>query len=128
MFLDSAVFDAQCDTVLLTGPKRGSGAVGKSLVPLIAGVFKPDSWRVGSMRANIESMLPHAEAIFEYVGDYFSSKARGIYGEATARKMEGLLDNGIREIFFRRRRKSDAWDSHCLFPLVPAAIHVQNPL
>ncbi|MEC8793823.1 MAG: DUF1178 family protein, partial [Pseudomonadota bacterium] len=74
--------------------------------------------RAAAMRAKIEAMRTHVEENFDYVGEDFSDEARkihagesderGIYGEASAREVKGLLDDGIPVMPLPGRRKSDA--------------------
>ena len=118
-FRDSAAFQAQCAAGQLSCPECASTAVRKSLMaPSIGGGPKAEARRATAMRAKIEAMRAHVEENFDYVGGDFSDEARkihagesderGIYGEASAREVKGLLDDGIPVMPLPGRRKSDA--------------------
>jgi len=108
----SADFDDQAARGLLTCPVCGTAAVEKQIMaPAVAGTKRRGE---GAASPKLREMMmqaatrvrTHVEDNFDYVGDAFAAEARaihegtseerGIYGEATAREVEALVQDGVK--------------------------------
>ena len=121
-FRDSGAFDKQAQLGLLSCPTCGTAKVGKALMTPRIGkspVQKPADVQppappavppkvaenVALMRKQLLSLRRHIEKSCDYVGPRFAEEARrihygetdphGIYGEASKREAEALLEEGI---------------------------------
>jgi hypothetical protein len=111
-FGSSADYDDQAARGLIECPVCGINAVRKQIMaPAVAGtkkramaVVNPEA-RTMMMDA-MSQVRQHVENNFDYVGDAFAKEARaihdgtsedrGIYGEASAKEVKGLVQDGIR--------------------------------
>jgi hypothetical protein len=113
-FGSSADYDDQAARGLVECPFCASHAVRKQIMaPAVAGTRKSETPSPGAA-AKMRSMMmeaasqvrAHVEANFDYVGDRFAREARdihegvseerGIYGEASAKEVEALLEDGVK--------------------------------
>jgi hypothetical protein len=114
-FARSADFDAQAAGGLVECPFCGSCSVRKQIMaPAVAGTRKRGEGAIaagardGRRQVMMEAMAHvrrHVEDNFDYVGDTFAREARaihegrsedrGIYGEATAAEVKGLVEDGV---------------------------------
>jgi hypothetical protein len=106
-------FEDQGLAGLLTCPVCGSAAVTKQIMaPAVTGAKKRDvgpdalpKLREMMMEAAAK-VREHVEENFDYVGDAFADEARaihegksedrGIYGEATAKEVQALVEDGVK--------------------------------
>ena len=107
-FAASEDFDDQAGRGLLACPVCGSKAVRKQIMaPAVSGAKKRGGGG-GHRQMMMEAMAQvrrHVEDTFDYVGDTFAREARaihegksedrGIYGEATAAEVKGLVEDGV---------------------------------
>ena len=111
-FAASADFDDQSERGLICCPACASCIVRKQVMaPAVAGAKKRDV-AMGTNNAKRAMMMEamarvraHVEDTFDYVGDTFAREARaihegksedrGIYGEATAAEVKGLVEDGV---------------------------------
>jgi hypothetical protein len=111
-FAVSSDFEAQNQRGLIECPACGSRTVRKQIMaPSVAGAKKrgepvgaPGAKRAMMMEA-MARVRAHVEESFDYVGDTFAREARaihegksedrGIYGEATAAEVKGLVEDGV---------------------------------
>jgi hypothetical protein len=112
-FAASADFDDQSERGLIACPECGSHIVRKQIMaPAVAGAKKrgePPALTAGAKQAMMMEAMArvraHVEDTFDYVGDTFAREARaihegksedrGIYGEATAAEVKGLVEDGV---------------------------------
>ena len=113
-FGSSADYDDQAERGLVECPFCASRAVRKQIMaPAIAGARKaaapapeaPAQMRTMMMEA-AGKVRAHVEANFDYVGDTFAREARaihegrseerGIYGEASAKEVKALVEEGVK--------------------------------
>ena len=113
-FAASADFDAQSGRGLIACPTCASSIVRKQIMaPAVAGAKKrgelsPTAAAGAKQAMMMEAMArvrAHVEESFDYVGDTFAREARaihegksedrGIYGEATAAEVKGLVEDGV---------------------------------
>lgn len=111
-FAASADFDAQSGRGLIACPTCASSAVRKQIMaPSVAGAKKrgEPAAAIGAKQAMMMEAMArvraHVEETFDYVGDTFAREARaihegksedrGIYGEATAAEVKGLVEDGV---------------------------------
>jgi hypothetical protein len=111
-FAASADFDAQTGRGLIECPVCASRIVRKQIMsPAVAGAKKrgtpagTDSAKRAMMMEAMARVRAHVEDTFDYVGDTFAREARaihegksedrGIYGEATAAEVKGLVEDGV---------------------------------
>jgi hypothetical protein len=112
-FAASADFDAQSGRGLIACPTCASSNVRKQIMaPAVAGAKKrgePSAAVAGAKQAMMMEAMArvraHVEETFDYVGDSFAREARaihegksedrGIYGEATAAEVKGLVEDGV---------------------------------
>jgi hypothetical protein len=113
-FAASADFDAQSGRGLIACPTCASSTVRKQIMaPAVAGAKKrgelsPTAAAGAKQAMMMEAMArvrAHVEETFDYVGDTFAREARaihegksedrGIYGEATAAEVKGLVEDGV---------------------------------
>ncbi len=111
-FASSDDFDTQAAKGYLTCPACNSAAVRKQIMaPAVAGAKKrgePAAAGSPKRQMMMEAMAQvrrHVEDTFDYVGDTFAREARaihegksedrGIYGEATAAEVKGLMEDGV---------------------------------
>jgi hypothetical protein len=126
-FAASADFDAQSGRGLIECPVCSSRIVRKRIMaPAIAGAKKRsepaadgESAKRAMMMEAMARVRAHVEDTFDYVGDTFAREARaihegksedrGIYGEATAAEVKGLVEDGVPVAAMppARPRKSD---------------------
>jgi hypothetical protein len=110
-FAASAEYDEQGRRGLIECPVCGDRQVRKAIMaPAVAGSKKrhldaPASGRQAMMMEAMAKVRAHVEETFDYVGDTFAREARaihegrseerGIYGEATAAEVKGLVEDGV---------------------------------
>jgi hypothetical protein len=111
-FAASSDFDAQSDLGLIECPVCASRIIRKQIMaPAVAGAKKrtaPAGAEAAKRVMMMEAMArvrAHVEDTFDYVGDGFAREARaihegksedrGIYGEATAAEVKGLVEDGV---------------------------------
>ena len=113
-FGSSADYDDQAERGLVECPFCASRAVRKQIMaPAIAGARKADA-PAPEAAAKMRTMMmeaagkvrAHVEANFDYVGDTFAREARaihegrseerGIYGEASAKEVKALVEEGVK--------------------------------
>ncbi|HEY2709274.1 MAG TPA: DUF1178 family protein [Caulobacteraceae bacterium] len=112
-FSASADYDDQSVRGLIECPVCGSKTVRKQIMaPSISGTKKrgePAGVGAGAKQAMMMEAMArvraHVEDTFDYVGDTFAKEARaihegksetrGIYGEATASEVKGLVEDGV---------------------------------
>jgi len=109
-FGSSDDFDDQAGRGLLECPACGSKAVSKQIMaPAVAGTRKLGAADEGPSRQMMMEakgrMRRHVEENFDYVGDRFAREARdihegkseerGIYGEASAKEVKALVEDGV---------------------------------
>jgi hypothetical protein len=111
-FAASSDFETQSDRGLIECPACGSRTVRKQIMsPSVSGTRKrgePPPAQGGKRAMMMEAMArvrAHVEESFDYVGDTFAREARaihegkseerGIYGEATAAEVKGLVEDGV---------------------------------
>ncbi|HEY3800811.1 MAG TPA: DUF1178 family protein [Caulobacteraceae bacterium] len=112
-FGGSSDYDDQSARGLLQCPLCGAREVGKQIMaPRVAGTRKRHldapaaaSPRQQMMMEAMAKVRAHVEDTFDYVGDAFAKEARaihegaseerGIYGEATASEVKGLVEDGV---------------------------------
>jgi hypothetical protein len=109
-FAASEDFDDQASRGLLECPVCGSKAVRKQIMaPAVSGAKKRGEVSPGQGRQMMLDAMAqvrrHVEDTFDYVGDGFAKEARdihegrseerGIYGEATAKEVKSLVDDGV---------------------------------
>ena len=114
-FGSSADYDDQAERGLVECPMCGVREVSKQIMaPAVAGTKAQAAAPSPEQQARMHSMMmeaagevrKHVEANFEHVGDQFAREARdihdgaapdrAIYGEATAREVRDLLEDGVR--------------------------------
>jgi hypothetical protein len=113
-FGSSADYDGQAQDGLLTCPVCGSRAVRKQIMaPAVAGTKArgasaqaPEPQMQAMMMEAMGQIRRHVEDNFDYMGDSFAKEARaihegksedrGIYGEASAKEVRDLKQDGIR--------------------------------
>ena len=111
-FAASSDFETQNASGMIACPSCGSHTVRKQIMaPAVAGTRKrsepvvaPGAKRAMMMEA-MARVRAHVEETFDYVGDTFAREARaihegksedrGIYGEATAAEVKGLVEDGV---------------------------------
>ena len=114
-FSRSSDFDDQAARDLVECPVCGSHEVRKQIMaPAVSGTKKrgqalAQGGAAGAKRAMMMEAMArvraHVEESFDYVGDTFAREARaihegkseerGIYGEATAAEVKGLVEDGV---------------------------------
>jgi hypothetical protein len=109
-FGSSADYDDQAGRGLLECPLCGSHAVRKQIMaPAVAGAKKAAAEVSLQMRSMMMKAMgkvrAHVEGTFDYVGDAFAKEARdihegkseerGIYGEATPKEVQALVEDGV---------------------------------
>jgi hypothetical protein len=111
-FAASADFEAQTGRGLIECPVCASRAVRKQIMaPAVAGAKKrgtaagAETAKRAMMMEAMARVRAHVEDTFDYVGDTFAREARaihegksedrGIYGEATAAEVKGLVEDGV---------------------------------
>ena len=111
-FALSADFDAQSGRGLIECPVCASRIVRKQIMaPAVAGAKKrgepagAENAKRAMMMEAMARVRAHVEDTFDYVGDTFAREARaihegksedrGIYGEATAAEVKGLVEDGV---------------------------------
>ena len=111
-FAASADFDDQTGRGLIECPVCASRTVRKQIMaPAVSGAKKrghPAGAETAKRAMMMEAMArvrAHVEDTFDYVGDSFAREARaihegksedrGIYGEATAAEVKGLVEDGV---------------------------------
>jgi hypothetical protein len=110
-FTASADFDDQAERGLIECPVCASRLVRKQIMaPSVAGARKrepvgADTAKRAMMMEAMARVRAHVEDTFDYVGDTFAREARaihegksedrGIYGEATAAEVKGLVEDGV---------------------------------
>ena len=113
-FSRSSDFDDQSARGLVECPVCGSRGVRKQIMaPAVAGAKKRGEALPGEVAGAKRAMMmeamarvrAHVEETFDYVGDTFAREARaihegkseerGIYGEATAAEVKGLVEDGV---------------------------------
>ena len=110
-FAASSDFDDQSGRGLIECPVCGSHIVRKQIMaPAVAGAKKRGeppgaSVKQAMMMEAMARVRAHVEDTFDYVGDTFAREARaihegksedrGIYGEATASEVKGLVEDGV---------------------------------
>lgn len=111
-FAASTDFDHQSERGLIACPDCGSLIVRKQIMsPAVSGTKKrgePGGAAKAKQAVMMEAMArvrAHVEDTFDYVGDAFAREARaihegksedrGIYGEATAAEVKGLVEDGV---------------------------------
>ncbi len=111
-FAASSDFDDQSGRGLIACPVCSSHIVRKQIMaPAVAGAKKrgepavAPGPRQAMMMEAMARVRAHVEDTFDYVGDTFAREARaihegksedrGIYGEATASEVKGLVEDGV---------------------------------
>jgi hypothetical protein len=115
-FQDSAAYDRQSETGLVTCPECGSSRVAKAIMapsiakslsaPRTAAADQSTPFVAGrEMVEMVRRIRAEVQAKAEYVGERFSEEARrihyaevperGIYGEASAEEARALADEGV---------------------------------
>jgi hypothetical protein len=106
-FGDSSDFDDQSARGLLSCPLCDSPEVRKQIMaPAVASKRAPAESHSRSMMMEVMGRVrAHVEENFDYVGDGFaaearrihdgSAEARGIYGEASAKEVKALREDGV---------------------------------
>ncbi|MDP8916048.1 MAG: DUF1178 family protein [Pseudomonadota bacterium] len=113
-FGTSSDYDDQSARGLVECPVCGSTAVRKQIMaPAVAGTKKAEGPREPVGPAQMQAMMmeaagkvrKHVEENFDYVGDRFAKEARdihegsaperGIYGQASAREVKALVEDGV---------------------------------
>jgi len=111
-FAASADFETQSARGLIECPVCASRIVRKQIMaPAVAGAKKrgapagAESAKRAVMMEAMARVRAHVEDTFDYVGDTFAREARaihegksedrGIYGEATAAEVKGLVEDGV---------------------------------
>ena len=110
-FAASVDYDEQAKRGLIECPVCGDRQVRKAIMaPAVAGAKKrhldaPSPGRQAMMMEAMAKVRAHVEETFDYVGDTFAKEARaihegrseerGIYGEATAAEVKGLVEDGV---------------------------------
>ncbi|WGM40506.1 DUF1178 family protein [Caulobacter sp. NIBR1757] len=111
-FGSSSDYDDQAARGLVNCPVCGARDVKKQIMaPAVAGTKRQDSsdmapqMREMMMQAQ-QAVRAHVEDHFDYVGDAFAKEARaihegrseerGIYGEASAKEVTALIEDGVR--------------------------------
>jgi len=105
-FRDSAAFDAQSGSGHLTCPSCNSAKIEKAIMaPAVAGTKKTRKPDAKQMRQFATGLRKYVEQNADYVGPNFSEEARKIhygetperhiYGEASQREAQELVDEGI---------------------------------
>ena len=111
-FRNAAAFDEQSQRGIVTCPICSSGQVHKAL--MAPAVSKKESQKVSlsaghpdqaQLRQAMRALREKVVAEADYVGDKFAEEARkihdkeaeprGIYGEATAEEVTGLVEDGV---------------------------------
>jgi hypothetical protein len=111
-FAASADFEAQTGRGLIECPVCASRTVRKQIMaPAVSGAKKrgapagAETVKRAMMMEAMARVRAHVEDTFDYVGDTFAREARaihegksenrGIYGEATAAEVKGLVEDGV---------------------------------
>ncbi len=109
-FGSSSDFDDQAGRGLVACPVCGDAQVTKQIMaPAVTGARKADPAPSAKLREMMleaaEQVRSHVEENFDYMGDAFAdearaihegrSEARGIYGEATPKEIQGLEKDGV---------------------------------
>jgi hypothetical protein len=109
-FGSSSDFDDQAERGLVACPVCGDAHVAKQIMaPAVTGARKADPAPSAKLREMMleaaEQVRAHVEENFDYMGDAFAdearaihegrSEARGIYGEATPKEIQGLEKDGV---------------------------------
>jgi hypothetical protein len=110
-FGSSSDFDDQAGRGLVECPVCGDAKVAKQIMaPAVTGAKKapaaaPSAKLREMMMEAAEAVRSHVEENFDYMGDAFAaearaihegrSEARGIYGEATPKEIQGLEKDGV---------------------------------